>query len=52
MTPFNAAQFLADTRVLVPEIFLCLFAFIILVVSAILPAESRRATAQSSAAVQ
>ena len=45
MTPFNAAQFLSDTRVLVPEIFLCLFAFIILVVSAILPAESRRAIA-------
>ncbi len=45
MMTFDVASLLADSRALVPELFLCLFAFIILAVSAVLPAESRRAVA-------
>lgn len=48
--PFDPATFLQDCAVIIPELLLCFFAFIILIVSAILPREERRRIAWLSLA--
>ena len=42
MMEFDAAKFLQDSQVIVPELLLTFFAFIILIVSAVFPRDARR----------
>ncbi|HEY3174169.1 MAG TPA: NADH-quinone oxidoreductase subunit N [Candidatus Polarisedimenticolia bacterium] len=42
---FDAAKYLQDSQFIIAELLLCFFAFIILIVSAILPKEARRSIA-------
>lgn len=45
MIPFDASRFLQDSLLIIPELLLLLFAFIILIVSAVFPKNDRRSIA-------